>query len=180
MAGWFDTVTDLKRQAAVVRRRRYGLIEVTEGEFVRIHLRPLPKSISMAGIAFGRWWWHSLIESDSCWLYYNQPRRFPNFLALKYVVSTVGTRFATFRRAVALLDEVARIKRTDALLCDVSNVRISDRLMRRWGWEPHKPQRWHRNYIKRFYGAYPAQRAIHQPPHAAVVGLSGGEVPVHG
>jgi hypothetical protein len=23
------------------------------------------------------------------------------------------------------------------------------------GWEPHKPQRWHRNFIRRFYGVYP-------------------------
>ena len=27
--------------------------------------------------------------------------------------------------------------------------------MARLGWEPHKPQRWHRNYIRRFYGTYP-------------------------
>ena len=52
----------------------------------------------------------------------------------------------------------ARIKRSDALLCDVASNRISDRLMRRWGWESHKPQRWHRNFIKRFYGQYPSSR----------------------
>ncbi len=27
--------------------------------------------------------------------------------------------------------------------------------MDRLGWEPHKPQRWHRNFIRRFYGQYP-------------------------
>ena len=93
---------------------------------------------------------------DRCLLYYNQPRRCPNYLALKYVVSRVAiARFATFRKAAQTLDEVARIKQTDAILCDAWNLRISDRLFARWGWEPHKPQRWHRNFIKRFYGVYP-------------------------
>ena len=32
---------------------------------------------------------------------------------------------------------------------------ISDRLLARLGWEAHKPQRWHRNYIRRYYGEYP-------------------------
>jgi hypothetical protein len=54
-----------------------------------------------------------------------------------------------------VLDEIARLKRSDALLCDVSNWRISERLMARFGWEPHCPSRWHRHYIKRFYGEYP-------------------------
>ena len=58
-----------------------------------------------------------------------------------------------------VLDQIARLKRTDALLCDIAGSRISDRLMSRFGWEPHKPQRWHRNYIKRFYGQYPAPTA---------------------
>jgi hypothetical protein len=48
-----------------------------------------------------------------------------------------------------VLDEVARIKNCDAIVCDASYYRISDRLLARWGWQAHKPQRWHRNYIKR-------------------------------
>jgi hypothetical protein len=41
------------------------------------------------------------------------------------------------------------------MVCDVANSRLSDRLLTRQGWEKHKPQRWHRNFIKRFYGEYP-------------------------
>jgi hypothetical protein len=26
---------------------------------------------------------------------------------------------------------------------------MSDRLLARFGWQPHKPQRWHRNFIRR-------------------------------
>ena len=50
------------------------------------------------------------------------------------------------------------VKRSDAIVCDVWNWRISERLLARWGWEPHKPQAWHRNYIKRFYGVYPPSK----------------------
>jgi hypothetical protein len=71
----------------------------------------------------------------------------------------MGTSLATFRAALTALDRLAELKRTDALLCDAANVRISDRLLRRWGWAPHKPQRWRRNYIKRFYGVYAPEAA---------------------
>jgi hypothetical protein len=89
-------------------------------------------------------------------LYYNQPRRIPNFLALKYIVSTSGTSYRTFRASLLVLDAIAELKQTNAIVCDAANFRLSDRLMARLGWEPHKPQRWHRNYIRRFYGKYPA------------------------
>jgi len=148
---------DLKTDALSICRARYGVIETSAGRLVAIHLRWLPKLISWPEI-----WpvgpnYHSRGRTDCCLLYYNQPRRFPNFLALKYVVSTHGTSFATCRAALAALDEVAELKRSDAVLCDAANSRISDRLIRRFGWQPHKPQRWHRNYIKRFYGVYPSK-----------------------
>jgi hypothetical protein len=150
-----ETVTDLVEQAETLRARRYGVIEVRGRRLVAVHLRPLPKLLSLPellplGPRYHRWG-----PADVCWVYYNQPRQFPNFLALKYLVSTRGTSAATCRVALEVLDVIARLKRTDALLCDVGNRRISDRLMARWGWEPHKPQRWHRNFIKRFYGDYP-------------------------
>jgi hypothetical protein len=88
-------------------------------------------------------------------LYYNQPRRFPNFLALRYIVSTPRTSFRTSRRALATLDEIARIKRTDAIVCEAWNRRISDRLLHREGWERHLHHSRRRHYIKRFYGSYP-------------------------
>lgn len=90
-------------------------------------------------------------------MYYNQPVSCSNFLALKYIVSTERTSYATFRAALAVLDLVAAIKSTDAIVCDVASPRLTDRLMHRWGWEPHKPQRWHRNFIRRFYGEYPVE-----------------------
>jgi len=90
-------------------------------------------------------------------LYYNQPWRMPNYLALRYVVTTTGTSYRTFRAALTALDTIAELKQIDAIVCDAANIRLSDRFMARMGWEPHKPQRWHRNFIRRFYGQYPPQ-----------------------
>ena len=165
MSGWFNTVCDIEAGRAAVARGRYGVIETAAGQLVAIHLRPWPKLVSWPEIWPTGGEYHTRGDADRCWLYYNQPRRFASFLALKYIVSTRGTSYATFRAALETLDRIAELKRTDALLCDAANSRLSDRLLRRFGWAPHKPQRWCRNFIKRFYGNYPisASRGVPAP-----------------
>lgn len=153
---WFETVTDLDAQQDVLRRRRYGVIEIVAGELQGIRLRPFPKLAWLGTVALHGARFHRQREGDFCLLYYNQPLGHSNFLSVTYVVSSSQATYATIRRASVVLDKVARIKGSDALLCDVANARISDRLLTRWGWEPHARQRWHRNFIKRFYGTYPA------------------------
>lgn len=157
---WFETATNLTDDADLIGRRRYGAIEVVEQRLVAIRFRPWPRMWSWPDLGpitnpYHRRRKDGKPRGDRCLLYFNQPWRSSNFLALRYVVSAAGTSFGTFRLAVRVLDEVARIKRTDAIVCDASNFRISDRLLQRWGWESHLPSRWHRHYIKRFYGSYP-------------------------
>ncbi len=151
MTPLFQIVTDLHDGAEVLRRRPYGVIEVAEGRLRRVLLRPWPKIVSAPEILLLGRWYHRHRSGDRLWLYYNQPRRFPNFLAIKYVVSSRHTTIATLTRARDVLDEIAKLKGSDALLCDVGNWRITTRLIARWGWEPHCPSRWHRHYIKRLY-----------------------------
>jgi len=160
MAPLTATITDWHANHESLERRRYGVIEASRGQLVAVHLRSWPKLVSWpeiwpTGPAF-----HARGMADRCLLYYNQPRRFSNFLALKYIVSTYGTAYATCRAALVALDRLAELKRTDALLCDAANTRLSDRLLARFGWEAHKPQRWRRNFIKRFYGVYPTASSI--------------------
>jgi len=157
-----ETITEFDASRTRIRARRYGVIEIVDGRLAAIHLRPWPKLVALPELIPMDPRYHASGAADRCLLYYNQPRRMPNFLALKYIVSTAGTRYATFRTALKVLDAVAELKRIDAIVCDAGNVRLSDRLMARWGWEPHKPQRWHRNYIRRFYGSYP--QATANPP----------------
>ncbi|HZZ71196.1 MAG TPA: hypothetical protein VFE24_03030 [Pirellulales bacterium] len=150
----FETITDLKAHAAAIQSRRFGVIEFAGGKWIGVRLRPFPKFASVLQVAWGGWT-HARVGGDGCRLFYNQPRGCSNFLSLKYIVSGKGTSFASFRGCLEVLDEIARIKRADAIVCDAANFRISDRLLARWGWEPHCPSRWHRNFIKRFYGSYP-------------------------
>jgi hypothetical protein len=150
------TIVDWNAGRDCLVRRRYGVIESAGGRIIAVHLPPWPKLISWPEIWPTGAGYHARGAADRCLLYYNQPRRFTNFLALKYVASTPGTSYATLRAALAALDALAALKGTDALLCDAANTRISDRALARYGWAPHKPQRWRRNFIKRFYGVYPA------------------------
>ena len=63
--------------------------------------------------------------------------------------------WGTLYAASLVLDEVARLRRSQAIVCNVTNRRISDRLMQRWGWEEHCQQWSSRHFIKRLYGEYP-------------------------
>jgi hypothetical protein len=160
MACGFERIANLATGHERICARRYGVIETVRGELEAVHLRPWPKLVSLP-----EFWplgphYHCRGAADRCLLYYNQPRRMPNFLALKYVVSTRGTSYRTFRTALVVLDAIAAMKRIDAIVCDAANMRLSDRLMARLGWESHKPQRWHRNFIRRFYGKYPVEALV--------------------
>lgn len=158
MSRLFETITDLASGAETLRRRRYGIIEMAEGRFERIRLRPFPKIVSAPGIMLFGNAFHRYFSGDRLWLYYNQPLQCGNYLVLKYAVSSRQTSFATLARALDVMDEIARLKQSDALLCDVGNWRIDRKSLARWGWVPHCPSRWHRHYIKRFYGEYPPRK----------------------
>lgn len=152
----FETIGSLEANNERIRTRRYGVVETRKGEFVAVHLRCWPKLVSLPELLPLGTRYHARGEEDRCLLYYNQPRAMPNFLALRYMVSTPRTSYRTFRKALLVLDQIAELKQIDAMVCDAANVRISDRLMARFGWEAHKPSRWHRNYIRRFYGVFPS------------------------
>jgi hypothetical protein len=176
----FETISDIDAGRARIRDRRWGVIETVAGELRAVHLRLWPKLVSLPELWPVGPRYHARGAGDRCLLYYNQPRRMPNFLALKYVVSTAGTSYCTFRAALIVLDAIAELKRTDAIVCDAANCRLSDRLMVRLGWEPHKPQRWHRNYIRRFYGKYPdaaKTQAIAEPQAVLAVEVTAFSAP---
>jgi hypothetical protein len=151
-----ETINDFDAGRERIRAQRYGVIEIAGGSLSAVHLRPWPKLFSLSEFWPVAFRYHARGEADRCLLYYNQPLRQPSFLALKYVVSTAGTSYRTFRAALVVLDAIAELKRADAIVCDAANLRISDRLLARLGWQAHKPQLWHRNFIRRFYGNYPA------------------------
>jgi len=138
-----------------IRSRRSGVIEIMDGQFYALHFRRWPKWATVIDILWTGPRYHSKTTGNRCLLYYHQPRRFPNFLALNYVLSTRDCTLSSLHAGMRVLDRIAEVKKSDALLCDAWNSRLSDRVLTRYGWQPHTDSRWHRNYIKRFYGVYP-------------------------
>jgi hypothetical protein len=151
----FATVHDLEKDADIIRSRAYGMIEVADGKFQHIRLRPWPKLISTMEINWTAGLKSRRIEKDVCRCYYNQPFFHRNFLTLMYIQSSLATTRNTLVTTLNVLDTVARIKQSNALLTEVSNKRVSDRAMIRWGWERHLLTSKRRHFIKRFYGTYP-------------------------
>jgi hypothetical protein len=158
MAALFETVVDPVAQADVLRRRRYGVIEMIDGRLKAVHLRPWPRRGSLLEAWVHGRLWHSWRGGDRALLYYSQPWGHSNYLALRYCVSTRDCRLATARGALVILDEIARLKRSDAIFADASYSRISDRLPARWGWEPLGGKSLGRSFVKRFYGQHPAHQ----------------------
>lgn len=147
--------SDLALQQAI-RERRHGVIETAAGRMLRIRFRWWPRLVSGWEVRWAEWGRSRRAAADHCCLYFSQPRSAPGYLALKYVQSTAGTRYATFLAAIRALDRVAWIKRSDAIVCEAFNQRLSDAMMRRWGWESHLPDSGRRHFIKRFYGDWSA------------------------
>lgn len=148
-------VTDFAAQRDHLRRARYGVIEACDGRLTSIRLKRLPTLFSLRELWPVGDRYHARGPADRCRLFYNHPRSCDRFLALKYIVTTSGTGYATFRATLRALDELAELKGVDAIVCDAANSRLSDRFMARQGWAPHTEMRWRRNFIKRFYGDYP-------------------------
>lgn len=159
-----QTVLDLDRQAALVRDARHGVIEAIEGRFSRLVLRPWPKLVSLADVYLFGPWFHRRLRRDRCLLYFDQPWGSPNYLAVKYFLAYGGTSYASIVAARRAIDEVARIKGSDALVCHVGNGRLSARIMARWGWEPLNDSPRCSLFVRRFYGQYPSARLAEPAP----------------
>ena len=75
-----------------LRRGRYGVIEVRDGQLAAIHVRRFPKIVSALEIEWLGRRRHNNSPGDRCRLYYNQPRRHGNYLR-----SSTSCRIATAR-----------------------------------------------------------------------------------
>jgi len=168
LSSLFQTVTDVDADKEIIRRRAYGMIEVRDQSLHAIHFRPYPKLISIAEIKWANYWKsRSTNESrpDRVVLYFNQPIMHRNFLSLNYFVSDSNSTLASIAVCLSVLDYIAMVKRTDAILTEITNPRIKDRHLSHFGWETYLEKSSKRNWIKRFYGQYP-ERFVFQglPP----------------
>lgn len=136
-----------------IKKWRCGVVRTEQGRLCGI----VGRWWAYQGNILQTWWdlrWRPL-QQDRCDLYYSQPWSSPGFLTLSYVRSGPRTSLSTFYAATLALDQIARLKDSNAIVCHVTNDRISDRLLARWGWEKHCLDWPGRHFIKRFYGNYP-------------------------
>ena len=146
-------VTDPHLQADLLRSWKNGRIVMRDGKLVAIRKRHWAATASIARV-----WFQTRFKpgnSDQCVLDYRSSR-LGGLMVLDYIRSGPKTRLATVRGACQILDEVARLRQSVAILAHVSTGAISDRLLTRWGWEPHATNLAGRHWIKRFYGQYPS------------------------
>ena len=150
-------VGSLHDNHTVVARRRQGHLIVEQGRMRALLGRWWPHYGSLAEVAWDSYCRRLSRRSlhDRCDLYFHQSFGSSTFLTLSYVRASPSTSMTTLFAASLVLDEIARIKGTDAIVCNVTNNRISSRLLQRWGWEKHCESWSGRHYIKRFYGNYP-------------------------
>ena len=153
----FESITDVEVGHETLKNRAYGVIEVCDQDLAAIHLRPYPKIISVAEIEWSKLWKKQTSKTtarDRVLLYYNQPMLHRNFISLKYFVSNYKTSLASIAVCLSVLDYIAKIKCTDAMVAEITNKRIKDRHLAHFGWEEHMKSKRGRHWIKRFYGEY--------------------------
>lgn len=146
-------ITDLSTNTQRVIGWHAGRIVTRHQSLSRIERRWLPYRASRARV-----WWdrhRSTAQSDHCELFFHHPLGNSDFLVLGYVHSGPGTSLGTFYCATLVLDRIAQLKGSHAIVAELTNERLSDRLLKRWGWQRHCLQWRGRHYIKRFYGYYP-------------------------
>jgi hypothetical protein len=146
------TVTDLHGQAATVKRWPSGKIRMASGKLIDIRCGIVARRTSVARV-----WLENRFRSlgpNCCVLHYHSPL-LSRYLSLDFVLAGPGTELATIRGACAMLDEVARLRGAVAIFAHLSTTQISDRLLRRLGWQQHRFGASGRHWIKRFYDGYP-------------------------
>lgn len=155
MSHLIETVRDVAEGQDILRRRRYGMIEASKGRLVLIRLKPWPKMGSLLEAHWLQSMKSKRQQHDVCRLYYNQPIGHSRYLALSYVESSLGTSLKTVYKTLDTLSQIAFIKRSDAILAEITTNQITDRALARRGWERHLEHQKKRHWIKRFYGEYP-------------------------
>ena len=137
----------IDENADSLRSWRYGEIELSDGKLVAIYPRWWPRLGSR---------WESYQDSynrklpvDVCRVYYSFPLRAPGYMSVLYAHSGPNTRYKTIRRAVLVVDAIAVLNSSNAIICQIINERGTERLMKRWGYVRHATSLGDNHYIKR-------------------------------
>ncbi len=126
----------------------HAVIESKSGLPDRIVGRWLPRWPSLVDVYVDRVW--KRLPDDCCRIYYNHPKSCPNYTILAYACSGRRTSLATLRAGLTILEEIAILIGNRAIVCQSTNPRIGNRVLKHFGYVQHVPHLKGRHYIKRF------------------------------
>lgn len=133
------------------------LLRTTEGRFAQLSIFS-DGSISHQNRWFPRWASQWDIAKDEtkrsasngeCRFFYSFPCRTPGFMAVNYMTSGDQTSYRTLLLGVQVLEEIARRRKSIAIVCQAYSNRLSERLMHRWGYVRHALSLGDNHYIRR-------------------------------
>ena len=130
-----------------VRSWNYGELELSDGKLLGIYPRWWPRIGSQLE-AFQDSYVRTL-PTDYCRVYYAFPRSAPGFMSVLYARSGPNTQYKTLFRAVGVMDKIAMLRDSDAIVCQAIGLRTTERLMNRWGYVRHALAVGDNHYIKR-------------------------------
>ena len=125
---------------------RYAELLVTSS-FLEIRKRFWPRLASYWDV-----FWDEKISKgnvNSCHVFFSFPRKAPGFLTVNYFRTGAQTEYSTILFATQVIEQIARIRACRAIVCQVISKRISERLMKRWGYVPHAKSLGAGHYIRR-------------------------------
>ena len=141
------SVSSVDGNSEKIRSWNYGELELSDGRLIRIVPRWWPRLGSQ---------WEAFQDNyirtlpvDFCRAYYAFPRRAPGFMSVLYAQSGPKTQYKTLYRAVVVMDEIAKLRDAQAIVCQTISPRASERLMNRWGYIRHAQSLGENHFIKR-------------------------------
>lgn len=139
--------------ACLLAPPRIGRVLVRQGRFQSLDPLWISRRKSLSQV-----WWHKRHRragSDKFELYYTATRRPQGFVTVDFIYSGQAAGLSSLFGALAVLDVIAQSREALAIVAHIGNRRISQRLLRRCGWEPHAANLGENHWIKRFYAGYP-------------------------
>ena len=133
------------------------LLRTTASRFAQLSLFS-DGSISHQSRWFPRWASQWDIAKDEtkrsaptgeCRVFYSFPIRTPGFMAINYLTSGEQTSYRTLLLGVQVLEEIARSRKSIAIVCQAYSDRLTERLMNRWGYVRHALSLGDNHYIRR-------------------------------
>lgn len=147
-ATWgLPSVASIAGHEQVLSRWRYGTIVLRNGSLDSIHARWWPRWGTVFGAISDQV--VRVLPRDECRFHYAFPRRSPGFMSLLYVHAGEKTSYRTFHQGIVAIEAIANIHRALAIVCHVTNDRLTHRMMTRWGYETHAKNLGAHHYIRR-------------------------------